>query len=268
MQLPDLVRLYRGLQRRMARRSGNLTTKIAYDAFERPQFAYGIYQAALQAKALGYDGFSAIEFGVAGGAGLVAMETIAEEIGAAVGLAIDVYGFDTGEGQPPAVDYRDVPFVWTSGQFRMDQDKLKQRLKRAKLVIGDVAQSAGRFIIDHEPRPIGFMSFDMDYYSSTVSAFRLLEHGHQCFLPRAFCYFDDIVGDDHEIHCAFTGELLAIDEFNAAHAMIKIAPVHGLALKRIIPDHWHIKTYVLHRFEHPDYDNFINPKGLWQLPLR
>jgi hypothetical protein len=268
MRAPDLVRLYRGLQRRMARRSGDLATKVAYDAFERPQFAYSIYNAALQAKALGYDGLSAIEFGVAGGAGLVAMEAIAAEIAAGTGVAIDVYGFDTGEGQPAAQDYRDVPFVWTSGQFRMDQEKLRERLQHARLVIGDVARSVESFIEREKPRRIGFMSFDMDYYSSTIGAFRLLRHSHSHFLPRAFCYFDDIVGDDNELHCAYTGELLAIDEFNAAEPMMKLAPIHGLAQKRIIPDHWHIKTYVLHRFDHPDYCTFINPKGLWQLPLR
>ncbi|MGL4635499.1 MAG: hypothetical protein ACRCWF_05910 [Beijerinckiaceae bacterium] len=265
--MPDLIRLYRGLQRRYARSFGNLSDKVAYDAFDRPQFAYGIYHAALQAKALGLNGFSVIEFGVAGGSGLVAMEAIAETIGAATDLTIDVYGFDTGEGQPPPVDYRDAPFIWTSGQFRMDQNKLKAQLKRATLVIGDVKHSAKTFMEIYNPKPIGFISFDMDYYSSTVDAFHLFNAGHAAFLPRAFCYFDDLVGDDHELHCEWTGELLAINEFNAAHPMMKLAPVHGLALKRAIPDHWHIKTYVLHRFEHPSYSTFINPKGDWQLPL-
>jgi hypothetical protein len=34
------------------------------------------------------------------------------------------------------------------------------------------------------------------------------------FLPRVFCYFDDTIGRHDEYLCGFTGELLAISEFN------------------------------------------------------
>lgn len=260
------LRIARALRRRFLRMTPFLDAKIRYDAFARPQFAYGIYQAARQAKALGYRSFSVIEFGVAGGNGLVAMEAIAAEIGRAMGVKIEVYGFDTGQGMPPPTDYRDAPFIWQAGQFRMDVEALQGRLNGAKLIIADVETGLRRFLAE-KPAPVGFVSFDMDYYSSTVKALALCEAGHGAFLPRALFYFDDIVGDDSELHCEFIGELLAIREFNEAHAAMKIARIHGLASKRVIPDHWHIKTYVLHRFEHPRYCDFAGEKADWQMPL-
>jgi hypothetical protein len=245
-----------------------LDLKVRYDAFERPQFGYGIYQAAIQAKALGYKAFSVIEFGVAGGNGLVAMEAVSAEVARYFGLRIEVYGFDTGQGQPPPEDYRDAPFIWKNGQFKMDKAKLSSRLSSAQLIIGDVGSSVTAFLERGPTAPVGFISFDMDYYSSTKRAFSLLNAKHEHFLPRAFCYFDDIVGDDYELHCDEIGELLAIKEFNAEHKSMKLAPIHGLRYKRTIPDHWHVKMYVLHRFGHPAYCKFINPNGDWQLPLK
>lgn len=267
MQIYGPLRLARALRRRILRLTPFLEAKIRYDAFERPQFAYGIFQAARQAKALGYKAFSAIEFGVAGGNGLIAMERIADEIGRAFDLRIEVYGFDTGQGMPPPVDYRDAPFIWQAGQFRMDVPKLIDRLKSATLVIADVEDGVRHFLSQPDVAPIGFISFDMDYYSSTVKALSLCEAGHEAFLPRALLYFDDIVGDDSELHCEFIGELLAIREFNAAHDMMKIAAIHGLGSKRHIPDHWHVKTHVLHRFDHPRYSDFAGEKPDWQMPL-
>lgn len=260
------IRIGRALRRRALRMTPFLEAKVRFDAFPRPQFAYGLYEAARQAKALGYSGFSALEFGVAGGNGLVAMEDIAAEIGKSFGLNIEVFGFDTGTGMPESTDYRDAPFIWRSGQFRMDIAALKMRLKSAQLIIGDVSDGVGRFLkMAHAP--IGYISFDMDYYSSTRKALHLCEAGHENFLPRALFYFDDIVGDDAELHCDYIGELLAIKEFNTAHDALKIAPIHGLSSKRVIPDHWHIKTFVLHRFEHPKYCTFVGAKADWQMPL-
>ncbi|NEU14270.1 hypothetical protein G3T14_19370 [Methylobacterium sp. BTF04] len=262
------VRIGRALRRRALRLTPFLDLKIRYDALDRPQFAYGIYHAALQAKALGYEAMSALEFGVAGGNGLIAMERVAAEIGARLGLRIEVYGFDTGAGMPPAVDHRDAPFIWRAGQFRMDFDALAQRLATARLVIDDVEAGIKTFAETMKPAPIGFISFDMDYYSSTKKALALCERNHDLFLPRAFFYFDDIVGDDSELHCEFIGELLAIREFNDTHADMKIASIHGLASKRAIPDHWHVKTFVHHRFAHPRYCDFVGAKADWQMPLQ
>ena len=42
-----------------------LPTQIYLGSLKRPSYAYGVYTAAIQAKALGYPRFSVIEFGVA-----------------------------------------------------------------------------------------------------------------------------------------------------------------------------------------------------------
>src|SRR6266851_7746170 len=64
---------------------------------ERPHYAYCVYQAAVLAKRLGYPRISVIEFGVAGGNGLVNLEWHAREISRWLSIGIDVYGFDTGK---------------------------------------------------------------------------------------------------------------------------------------------------------------------------
>jgi len=245
-----------------------LKSRVRYDPLHRPHYAYAIRQAALQAKALAMPSICAIEFGVAGGTGARIMEQLAAKIGGEVGLGINVYGFDTGQGQPAPVDYRDCPYIWRAGQFRMDIEKLNSSLTSAKLVIGDVAETVKTFVDEFDPAPIGFIAFDLDYYSSTKAAFQLLEQPHERFLPRVFCYFDDIVGPDFELHCEFTGELLAINEFNSESATKKIARINGLRYKHDFPADWHAKMFVLHRFDHPKYCDFINPLGDCQLPLR
>ena len=53
---------------------------------------------------LGYDRISVIEFGVAGGNGLVALESCARQAAELSGVAIDTYGFDTGTGLPKPTD--------------------------------------------------------------------------------------------------------------------------------------------------------------------
>jgi len=53
----------------------------------------------------------------------------------------------------------------------------------------------------------------------------LFEAEQEIFMPRIYCYFDDIMGAS----CSeFTGERLAISEFNALHERRKISPIYGL----------------------------------------
>jgi hypothetical protein len=107
------------------------------------------------------------------------MENIADAVSRDTKVDIEIYGFDTGTGNPPPEDYRDVPFVWREGQFRIDEAELRRRLRRAKLLIGDVGQSVRNFTREYSMAPIGFIAFDMDYYSSTKRALPLLDEGHQ-----------------------------------------------------------------------------------------
>jgi hypothetical protein len=139
----------------------------------------------------------------------VLLENYAEQVEKATGIRCHVVGFDRAEGLPKAVDYRDMPYVWQPGFFRMDVEALRKRLRRAQLILGDVDQTLPKFIAKDMP-PIGFVSFDLDFYSSTMEALQLLEQAPDRLLPRVFCYFDDCIGDDFELHSQFTGELLAI----------------------------------------------------------
>ncbi|TMC72965.1 MAG: hypothetical protein E6J18_04150 [Chloroflexi bacterium] len=241
-------------------------SRLKWDALDRPGYAYGTYQAARQAKALGLKGISVIELGVAGGRGLMALESHAREIEARFGIEIDVFGFDLGSGMPAPVDYRDMPYVWKPGYFKMKRQVLESRLKSAEIIVGDVAETVPDFVSRPGIAPIGFVAFDLDYYSSTVAALALLSVDSWLLLPRVFCHFDDVVGDDWELHSEYTGELLAISEFNAARADRKLARIHGLAYKRMIPAEWHVKQYVLHYFSHPQYGQHVG-RSDWQIPI-
>ena len=244
-----------------------LDRRIRWDAIAYPPYAYGLYLAAGQARALGLKHLAALEFGVAGGRGLVALERLADEIGAHFGIDVAVYGFDSGEGMPPPQDYRDLPYLWQPGFFAMDRARLDAQLRRAMLVLGDVGETAGGFIETYAPPPIGFIAFDLDYYSSTASALRLLDAAPAAFLPRTLCYFDDCVGDDWELHSHHTGALLAIDEFNERRDDRKLARIHGLRAKRRIPALWNEQMYVLHCFDHLHYNTHVYPDKNWQRPL-
>ncbi len=232
----------------------NYRYKLRFHTIKKPSYGHCLRHAALLARKLGHKRISAIEFGCAGGNGLVALEQHAEHVRKDTGVEVAVYGFDTGKGMPPPLDYRDMPYLYQPGYFAMDVPKLKSRLKSAKLVLGPVEETVRGFCAQENPPPIGFISFDLDYYSSTVAAFGIFDAGHKYLLPRVACYFDDMVGDIDWAYNEFTGELLAISEFNAAHEDMKIAPVQGLPLSHSrIPESWHDKIFVAHLFAHGDY---------------
>ncbi|WP_156438655.1 hypothetical protein [Bradyrhizobium valentinum] len=240
--------------------------KLDYGTIERANYGHCMLQSAMLARKLGHSRISCIEFGVAGGAGLVAMERHAEATRAETGVEVVVFGFDTGKGMPAPEDYRDMPYLWQAGYFAMDVPKLRARLKSARLVLGDVTETLRNFAEQENPPPIGFIAFDLDYYSSTVAALKIFETNHRYLLPRVACYFDDMVGDIDWAYNDFTGELLAVKEFNAQHKDIKIAPVSGLRFSnRRIPQIWHEQIFVAHLFTHPDYGKPISE--LTQLPL-
>lgn len=231
----------------------------------RPYYRHPMLQSARLAAKLGHTRMSAIEFGVAGGNGLADMEHQADLVERETGVRVSVYGFDAGSGMPPPVDYRDMPYMWQEGYFAMDEAALRARLRAAELIIGDVGETVGKFCAEADFPPIGFISFDLDFYSSTMAAFTIFDAGHEQLLPRVACYFDDMVGDVDWAYNEFTGELLAINEFNEAHDDVKIAPVRGLRYTRSQPEQWHEQIFVAHLFSHPDY---CRPTAeLTQLPL-
>ncbi len=221
-----------------------------YNYVDRPEYGYCIWHAAIEAKKLGIDKISIIEFGVATGIGLINIEEHIRRIRKIIDIEFEVYGFDTGTGLPKPVDYRDLPFKWQEGQFTMDLDQLKRKLKNSKMVLGDVKNTCEDFFSKHNPAPIGCVFFDLDLYSSTVDAFKIFSTPPKNYLPRQVLYFDDILG-----HNEYIGELLAIREFNNSHKDKKIVRPYGLyALRQEL---WTEKIFQLHDFTHPQYNTLL-----------
>ncbi|MGO9557833.1 MAG: hypothetical protein ACLPQS_04775 [Acidimicrobiales bacterium] len=243
---------------------GTYEWRAQIGAVDRPNYAYCVRQAAQLAKQMGLPRISVIEFGVAGGNGLVALERHALELSAAIGVEIEVYGFDTGRGLPAPTDYRDLPYHWKGGFFEMDVEALRGRLHHAKLILGDIQETLGSFIDVHDPAPIGAVMHDMDLYSSTATGLKLFDTEEKHRLPRIFTYFDDIIGDDVSLYNDYTGERLAIAEFNESHPTQKISQAYNLSCRATAP--WHHQIYIVHDFAHSRYDDFVS-RPLQQLPL-
>ncbi len=248
---------------------GSFELRCALDLHPRPHYAYGVQQAAELARRLGLARISVIEFGVAGGSGVVELNRLALLATRATGVQIDVYGFDTGEGLPKPTDYRDLPYIWHSGDFAMDEDAIRARLGGARLVLGDIEDTVVGFLDAEQPAPIGFIAIDVDFYSSAAASLRIFDGEHRYFLPRVFCYFDDIVGDDDQIiHNDYVGELNAVREFNETRTDMKVAPINGLRHKRAVPAPWNDSIQALHRFDHPEYGCYVGKSDTQtQLPL-
>lgn len=229
--------------------------KLAKDPIcaKRRAYIWGVLQGAALGKVLGFERISVIEFGVAGGRGLLAMERAAELTEETLGIGIDVYGFDAERGLPKPQDYRDLPNIFLEGQYTMDRNQLEKRLRRAQLKLGLVEETVPRFLLSN-PAPVAFVSVDLDLYSSTINALKLFDENESLLLPRVLCYYDDILGYTYS---DYNGERLAMSEFNAAHSMRKFSPLYGL--KYFLPSQykgtdWSEQFYFLHVFDHLLYN--------------
>lgn len=232
-------------------------------AITRPGYLWGALHGAHLAKILGLDSASLIEFGVAGGNGLVALELIAERIEHHLGVNISVFGFDTGQGLPRPQDVRDCPNLFTEGTYPMDVDKLRRRLQRAQLILGMVDETVPLFVSTYQPAPVAFVSVDLDLYTSTKQALRLFEAPTSILLPRVHCYFDDINGFTFAEH---NGERLAIAEFNQEHQSRKISPMYDLrhyVPRRCADAPWVNRFYLAHILDHESYGRH---DGLTKVP--
>lgn len=242
--------------------------RIELSLIPKPAYAYCLYRGAQLAKRLGIDHVSALELGVAGGNGLLAMETHAADIEQLTGVRISVFGLDSGEGLYEPADLRDLPYYFAPGHYRMDVEGLRKRLQRAELILGDARQTFARFVEGGNP-PVAAIAFDMDYYSSTSGVLEVVgQEAHEvAFLPRVYTYFDDITGRDLQDYNEFTGELLAIAEFNASRLTAKFAWNRQFLAKKFRPG-WSEQIYTLHRFAHPDYGTYVGSDRPRSLHLR
>lgn len=214
-------------------------------------YAKGLSTAVQTAKYIGYKRISTIEFGVAGGNGLKMLEIHAMELSRLYNIEIEVYGFDTGNGLPNnKEDYRNRCYMWREGNYEMNVAKLKSQLRNAKLILGDLTETLPVFLNEFNPAPVGFISIDVDLYSSTLPILDFVTNlSDKDCLPRMNVYFDDIEKDSE-----FTGEDLAIKEFNQSHTNYKISSESSTE-----------NLKVLHKFNHSLY-NYHNG-SLAQLPL-
>ncbi len=105
------------------------------------------------------------------------LQNLAKRITRATDISFDIYGFDTGSGMPPPQSYKDHPELYQAGDFPMAFDALAKNLDgNSRLIIGPLAETIVEFSArDFSNAPIGFISIDVDYYSSSVEALKALK---------------------------------------------------------------------------------------------
>ena len=230
---------------------GSYRKKIAYDLIPRQSYACGIDLACRTAQRFGVKKLAIIEFGVAGGGGLLNMVSITDRFRKETDIEFKVVGFDTGTGMPPPIDFRDHPEQYQEGDFPMySQEKLIASLpSNAKLYIGVVGERLNTFFNElPSDYKIGFISIDVDYYSSTKQALEVLKSDADKYLPFVPMYFDDVNDMSHNEYC---GELLAIKEFNQdTNEMRKITKLSQLKIWRFFKhSFWLDRMYMAHIFD-------------------
>jgi hypothetical protein len=228
----------------------SVRTREAWDMSQRPNYLAGTLFAADQARTEGISEISVVEFGVASGRGLLALQHEAALVERETGVSIRVFGFDAGPTGLPEFcgDYRDLPDLWRPGDFPMDVARLQAQLApKTALVLGDVRETVPSFYEKYAPPPLGFISIDLDLYSSTVSALQLLSDENRRMLMHVPMYFDDI---DLMSYHRFAGELLAIEEFNQQCDDVKIDKWRGLPVARRMPQApWLNRMFMAHNLQ-------------------
>jgi hypothetical protein len=151
----------------------SIKTLVDLNLSVRPSYLYCLYHSAILAKKLGIKKISVIEFGVAGGNGIIFLESYQKKIYDEIGVEIEIYGFDLGSGLSKSEDSRDLPYWFKEGLFKMNSKILNKKLKSAKIIIGDVKITITDFFKQYNPSPIGAIFNDLDYYSSTKDSFEI-----------------------------------------------------------------------------------------------
>ena len=230
---------------------GSYSSKIKWDLIVKQPYAYGALEAAELAKQNGFSSVTLIEFGVASGAGLTNLASIARKVSDETGVSFYLHGFDTGSGMPPAVDFRDHPDLYQQGDFQMDAERLRAVLPdNVTLHLGPLSSTIPAFLqnLDAEA-PIGFVSIDVDYYSSTVEVLEVFKGPPICYLPLTVVYADDITLMPHNSKC---GETLAFNEFNTQIPMRQLERHDFFENRRIFRRAvWVKQIFFLHVLDHP-----------------
>jgi hypothetical protein len=191
----------------------------------RLQYSLSLAHAVLQAQHCSYNKITAIEFGVASGGGLFELCRAATYFKEHCDIEIEVYGFDSAIGLPPQIPgYKDHPEIWKQGNYPMgNPDAIRSQLPNwAHLIIGNITDTITEFTdtFTNTNSKIGFVSIDVDYYSSTVPCLKIFEMSPELYLPAVPMYVDDM--NWLITYNEWCGEALAIKEFNQTHEMRKI----------------------------------------------
>jgi len=207
-----------------------------------PNYGIQLVQALWQAKLCGYEKISVIEFGVASGRGITALDKYVSEFAAKFQIEVEITGFDTGHGLPNARDYRDHPEIWQVGEYA-------SRCNDSRVIFGDVEQTVPEFVQQWGNAKLAFVSLDVDLYSSTVSALKIFEMPADRYLPTVLVHVDD--ANTNITMNAWCGAELAINEFNPQHILRKFESKHHC---------WNLTNfYGLHVLDHPFRNGVIPP---------
>lgn len=227
---------------------GDYRSKIKYDLVPRQPYAFGVDEAFRIGSLEGVSKIVLVEFGVASGAGLFNLQRIASKLSQIYGIDYEVIGFDTGEGMPEPVDYRDHPEKYHHGDFPPLSLDINDLPEKTRVFYGDVGETIVHLsnILSNSTR-LGFISIDVDYYSSTVKALNVCHIAQNNLISRVVMYLDDVNNIDHNPYC---GELLAVNEFNEAQTLRKISKMTQLGNWRFFKNAlWIDQMYFLHVFD-------------------
>jgi len=214
-------------------------------------YKYTLERGIIIAKQCGYERVSVIELGVGGGFGLLQLERYAKYFSKKYSIDIDIYGFDIGEtndscGLPELKDYRDIPYCWGEGFYKMDQDLLmSKKNSKTKLYLGDLEETVPKFL-KSDYAPIAAVMVDLCFYSSIMKGLRIFKSNCiEKYIPRIPCYFNTITAGNE-----FVGDELAINDFNLNGDDIKICSPYYLR--------WQLhnkgnQIFEVHYFGHHDY---------------
>lgn len=190
----------------------------------RKHYALSLAMGVLSAIMCNVGKITAVEFGVGAGRGLLDLCKAAKFFREELDIEIDIYGLDNATGLPDPVDYRDHPEIWQKGNYWLrDPAELRSQLPDyARLVVGDVSDTTEMFRgILSDKNVLGFVSIDVDFYSSTVPCLDILKLDAACYMAAVPMHFDDFMPGNLTSN-SWCGEKLAISEFNEANAFRKI----------------------------------------------
>jgi hypothetical protein len=229
---------------------GNLIRSQRLD-IGKPTYALPLLHGVLQAILSEYSRMSAIEFGVAEGSGLLDLCKAADYLSDISGVEIAVFGLDSFSGLPKPTGQEDHPELWHQGQFKVSNiDLLETKLPRfARLVKGEVENTTTKLRSLCFGYPIGFVSIDLDYYSSTRHALNVFTFDENYYIPAVPTYLDDVY--NVLTYNPYSGEEKAVIEFNENQNFRKIVNKPNFAIPNF---------HVCHVLDHPIRTGQIRPK--------